>query len=151
MEKLHYEIHIDAPAEKVWNTMFEDATYRQWTLPFNPGGSSYTGSWEQGSEIRFIGPDPETGEMGGMISRIAENRPHAFMSIEHIGMMKNGVDDFTSDEVKKWTPAFENYTFTQKDGGTEVSVDVDVAAEYKDMFADMWPPALQKLKELSEK
>jgi hypothetical protein len=99
-----------------------------------------------------LGPDPEGKEIeGGMYSRIKENRLHEFISIEHLGMIKGGVIDTTSDEVKKWTPAFENYTFVDKDGGTEVLVDIDVADEYATMFQEMWPPALNLLKELSEK
>jgi hypothetical protein len=72
------------------------------------------------------------------------------LHIEHIGMINNGVEDTTSEEVKKWSPSHENYTFADKDGGTELSVDMDVADEYKTMFEEMWPKALQLLKELVE-
>jgi len=146
MQKLHFSVLINAPKEKVWDTMLDDVTYRQWTTAFNPG-SCYKGSWEEGSEIRFVSEDVET----GMLSRIKENRLHEFISIEHVGMINEGVIDTTSDEVKKWTPAFENYTFTEVEGGTEVSVDIDVNEEYKDMFSEMWPRALESLKMLSEK
>jgi hypothetical protein len=150
METLHYEIFINAPREKVWKTMLEDKTYREWTKTFNEG-SHYKGSWEKGSKILFLGPDPKTGKEGGMVSRIKENRPYEFVSIEHIGIIQNGSEDTTSDEAKKWTPAYENYTFKEKDGGTDLVVDMQGAPEYKEMFDGMWPKALQKLKELSEK
>jgi hypothetical protein len=150
MEKLHFSTFIDAPRQKVWRTMLDDAPYREWTRAFSEG-SHYIGSWEKGSEIRFLGPDPETGEEGGMYSRIKENRQDEFISVEHLGIIKNGVVDTTSDEVKKWTPAFENYTFRDKDGGTEVSVDMDVDDTYKAMFEETWPKALNSLKELAEK
>lgn len=151
MQKLHTSIQIQAPREKVWETMLGDKTYRQWTTAFNEG-SYYVGNWEEGSEIRFLGPDPEDKEKeGGMFSRVKENRQHEFISIEHLGIIKNGVVDTTSDEVKQWTPSFENYTFRDKDGGTEVSVDMDVHDDYKAMFEDMWPKALLRLKELAEK
>ena len=109
MQKLHFSTFINAPRQRVWRTMLDDASYREWTRVFNEG-SYYVGSWEQGSEIRFIGPDRETGEEGGMYSRVKENRQYEFISIEHLGIIKNGVVDTTSEEVKKWTPAFENYT-----------------------------------------
>lgn len=86
-----------------------------------------------------------------MFSRIRENRLHEFVSIEHLGFIKDGVIDTTSDEVKQWVPAFENYTFQEKDGGTEVLVDIDLPDAYKAMFEDLWPKALLALKELSEK
>jgi len=146
MQKIHFSIKINAPVEKVWNTMFADETYRQWAAAFEPG-SQFKGSWEEGSEIQFVGAD---GNMG-MYSRIAENRKHEFVSIEHLGIVKDGVVDTTSEEATKWAPAFENYTFKEVDGGTEVSVDQDMQEEYKEMFEAMWPKALQTLKELSEK
>jgi uncharacterized protein YndB with AHSA1/START domain len=150
MQKIHFSIHINAPREKVWNTMLSENTYPKWASAFNPG-SYYKGDWEKGSKILFLGPNPDGGGEGGMVSRIKENRQHEFLSIEHIGMINNGVEDTTSEEVKKWSPSHENYTFADKDGGTELSVDMDVADEYKTMFEEMWPRALQLLKELAEK
>lgn len=149
MQKLRFTTTINAPKEKVWNTMLGDATYRQWTSAFGEGGYM-EGSWEKGSEIRFVGTDPETGELGGMYARIHDNRPYEFVSIQHLGLIKNGQVDTTSDEVKKWAPAFENYTFTDKNGATELLVETDTNEEYAEMFQDVWPKALQKLKELAE-
>lgn len=149
MKKLHFSIKINAPAEKVWHTMLDLETYKEWTNAFNPGGY-FKGSWEKGSKILFLGPDPETGKEGGMVSRIADNRPNEFISIEHLGIMKDGVEDTTSEEARKWTPAFENYTFKEENGVTEVSVDQDMAEEMADEFEKMWPAALEKLKELAE-
>lgn len=149
MQKLHTSITINASPEHVWNTMLHDETYRQWTSEFHPG-SYYRGDWNQGSKILFIGPDENGGEMG-MVSRVAENRLHEHVSIEHLGIYKDGVEDTTSDEAKKWAPAFENYTFEVVEGGTKLSIDQDIEPEHKEMFETMWAKALQKLKELAEK
>lgn len=151
MTTLHFSIFINAPREKVWHAMLDDASYTEWTKPFNPG-SYFEGNWEQGSEMKFLGTD-ENGKPneGGMLSRIMVNRPFEFISIEHFGMIQNGVVDTTSDMVKKWTPAFENYSFVEKDGGTEVKVSVDVADEFKDEFSGMWPKALELLKVVAER
>lgn len=149
-QKLHYSIKINAPKEKVWHAMLDDEPYREWTEAFNKD-SHYEGSWEKGSKIVFLGPDPETGEEGGMISRIAENKPYEFISIEHLGIMKNGVEVTEGEEVEKWAPAFENYTFKETDGGTEVLVDIDIEDEYVKMFDEMWADALQRLKTIAER
>lgn len=130
--------------------MLSDQTYREWTKVFNEG-SYYQGNWEQAAEMRFLGPNPDGSGEGGMFSRIKENRLHEYLSIEHLGVIKNGAVDTTSEEVKQWTPAFENYTFFEKDGGTELQVELDITDEYKAMFEDLWPKALQVLKELAEK
>ncbi|MES2566552.1 MAG: SRPBCC domain-containing protein [Bacteroidota bacterium] len=148
METTHYSILIDAPKEKVWNTMLNDKTYREWTKSFHEG-SYYEGSWEKGSEIRFLGPSKE-GELQGMYSRIKENIPYQFISIEHLGQIKNGVIDTTSEEVKKWAPSYEDYSFIEKSGQTQLKVDMKIPSEYKVMFDEMWQKALQKLKQLSE-
>lgn len=149
MKKIHFEIHINAPREKVWDTMLGEQTYPQWTKPFNPT-SSFRGDWSEGSKIFFIGTDEDGKETGGMVSRIKENRLYEFLSIEHLGMYKDGKEDTTSDEVLAWTPAFENYTFAEMDGGTHLCIDMDVPEAHKAMFEDMWPKALERLKELCE-
>jgi hypothetical protein len=86
-----------------------------------------------------------------MVSRIAENKPYEFISIEHLGIVHNGVEDTTSAEARKWAPAYENYTFKEKDGATEVLVDIDIDEKEAETFNNMWPAALQKLKEIAEK
>lgn len=149
MRKLNFSIVIDAPKEKVWHAMLDDKPYREWTGAFNPG-SYYKGDWSRGSKMLFLGPDPETGQEGGMVSRIAENRPYEYISIEHMGMIRNGIEDTTSEAAKKMAPAFENYTFKEKDGATEVLVDMDAEEEYAEMFNKMWPEGLQRLKKLAE-
>ena len=150
MQKLHFSMLINAPKDKVWHAMLDDQPYREWTQAFNEG-SYYKGSWEKGSKILFLGPDPNTGEEGGMVSRIAENKPYEFISIEHLGIVQNGVEDTTSEAARKWAPAFENYTFNDKDGATEVLVHIEVEDDHSQMFNDMWPKGLRKLKELAEK
>jgi hypothetical protein len=149
MQKLNFSIVINASKEKVWNTMLEDKTYRIWTEVFSKG-SHYVGDWSKGSKILFLGPDKE-GKLGGMVSRIKDNRKNDYISIEHLGVVSDGKEDTTSDEVKAWAGSLENYTFKDKNGKTELLVDMDINDEYKEMFEGMWPNALQKLKEISEK
>jgi uncharacterized protein YndB with AHSA1/START domain len=150
MQKINFSTTINAPREVVWDTMLTDATYREWTRAFNPKGSWYEGSWDEGSTIRFLGPG-EDGHVDGMISRIRENRPHEYISIEHLGTVQDGKEDTTSDEVKKWVPAFENYTFRDRNGRTELRVDMDIDDGHKKLFEETWPKALDKLKALAER
>ncbi|HWC31068.1 MAG TPA: SRPBCC domain-containing protein [Dehalococcoidia bacterium] len=149
MQRLQFAIQIQAPREKVWKTMLEDETYRQWTEPFSPG-SYYVGDWAEGSKVLFLGPG-EGGKEEGMVSRIKANRPYEYVSIEHLGFVQNGVEDTTSENVKPWVGAEENYTLKQSDGGTELLIELDTAPEQREMFEDMWPRALEKLKQISER
>lgn len=149
MQTLHFSTRIDAARETVWHTMLDDATYREWTAAFNPG-SHYRWNWEKDSKMLFLGPDPSTGKEGGMVSRIAEIRPYEFVSIQHLGIIADGVEDTTSETAKKWTPAFENYTLRDADGGTEVVINIDVEDDYADMFRDMWTDGLARIKQIAE-
>lgn len=150
MKKIHCSATIHAPVEKVWDSVVNDAPYREWTEVFCPG-SHFKGSWEQGARIHFLGPDPKTGEVGGMVSEIAESTLHKYISILHLGMVKNGVEDTTSDEVTKWAPGYENYSFDAKNGETVFTVDMDATDEYYEFFSQVWPKALEKLKEVAER
>ncbi|MBO6620689.1 MAG: SRPBCC domain-containing protein [Balneola sp.] len=144
MKKIHSEITINASPETVWNVMLEDDTYRKWTSAFAEG-SHYEGSWKQGEKMLFLDP-----EGTGMVSIIAELRPHEFISLEHIGIIQDGIEDTESEDAKKWAPAFENYTFEEVKGKTKLSIDMDILDEFEEMFTEMWKNALKKLKVLSE-
>lgn len=150
METMHYEIEINAPVKKVWDTMLEQETYKAWTSVFEPT-SCYEGTWEKGSKMKFLSSNG-----GGMISEIAENIPYKYVSVKHLGEIKNGVEDTTSEQVQKWLPAFENYTFVEKGQGTLLEIDMEIGSSpeskaMKEMFEGLWPKALIKLKEISEK
>lgn len=85
-----------------------------------------------------------------MTSVIAENRPHEFLSIRHLGIIKDGVEDTESEEARSWAPAFENYTFSASGTSTELAVDMDVTPEFEEYMVETWPKALAKLKAISE-
>jgi len=153
MKKIHASIFINAPREKVWNTMLRDVTYRQWTKAFSPTPTSTSrveGDWSEGSKMLFLGTDENGNNEMGMVSRIAKNEPYRYLSIEHLGIIENGIEDTTSEKAKSWAPAFENYTLTDKNGGTELSIHMDIDAENKESFEEMWKKALKTLKELAE-
>lgn len=148
MKNLNFSIEINAPKEKVWKTMLDDATYRQWTEVFSPG-SYYTGSWEKGSEIIFLGVD-EKGNKSGMIGKVNDNRPNEFISLGFLGEVANGVEDRTSDKVKTYADGHENYSFSEKDGVTKLEIDTTSTDEFSQMMEDMWLKGLKKLKEMCE-
>lgn len=146
--KMHFNISIKAKAKHVYDTMIFDCTYREWTSIFNPT-SRFEGSWNKGSKILFLGTG-EDGNIGGMVSRIKENIPESFISIEHLGILKNGIEIVSGPDVEEWAGLLENYSFSEKDGATLVEVDIDTNADFKSYFSETWPKALEKLKEICE-
>jgi hypothetical protein len=119
--------------------------FKLWTEAFIEG-SYFEGSWNKGERIKFLTPAGE-----GMSSIIAENIPFEFLSIKHLGFIKNGVEDVESPEVKSWAPVFENYTFRDRDGATELNVDMDVVQEFEEHMNSAWPKALARLKGICER
>jgi len=157
MKKLQFKISINAPAAKTYDIMLgisSKSTYEQWTFLFNPT-STYEGSWNKGNKILFIGVD-DKGEKGGMVSRIAENIPNRFVSIQHYGLFKADKEITDGPEVEKWANGFENYTFEENNGpggyrSTTVTVDLDTTEDFLGYMNETYPKALDKLKELCEK
>ncbi len=146
MEKINFSTNINAPREKVWTVLWDDTSYRDWTSAFAEGSYAETDNWKEGSKVLFLSPGGD-----GMVSKVASNKPNKFMSFEHLGVVKNGVEDTESESVKSWAGAKENYTLTDDHGKTKLVVDMDSTDEFKDYFLKTWPIALEKVKELSEK
>lgn len=147
MKKLRYSVTVNAPVQDVWTTMLDQASYREWTKAF--GESSFEGDWNQGSDIRFVGPDGD-GSMGGLIATVEENRPHELISLRYIGLIVNGEVDATSEAAKAFVGAHERYAFSGSGESTTVDVELDSDEQFLSMFDDAWPPALAKLKEIVE-
>lgn len=148
MQTLTYTITIQAPVSKVRDTMLNHPTYEQRTEVF-AAWSTYTGSREQGANIKFTDPN----QKAGMLSTIAENKLHEFLSIKHIGEFSTNKE--TGQEEQKLFPwgaySHENYTFTTTDTGTQVDIFLDkMPDEYVDMMNDARPKALEILKKICE-
>ena len=144
MTKLRFSLTIDAPREVIWTTMLQDETYRQWTTAFQEGSYAVT-DWKQGSKALFLAPDGS-----GMVSRVAEHRPNEYLSLEHLGIVKDGHEITDSDEVKGWAGARENYTLREHDGYLTLDIEMDTTEDHKQYFVDTWPKALAALKALAE-
>lgn len=152
MEKIQFTKEINAPAQKVYETMLglnDKSTYEFWTSVFNPT-STFEGSWDKGSKIYFTGVD-ENGQRGGMISEIEEHQPAEFVSIRHYGFLMGDTEVTTGEEVEKWAGGHENYSFQENNGITTVTVEMDSVADHLDFFNTTYPTALDKLKEVAER
>lgn len=147
-EVLIYETVIKAPADVVYKTMLEHESYAGWTSVFNPT-SRYSGNWEKGSRMFFIGTD-SNGKEGGMVSKIRENLKNRYVSIEHYGILKEGKEVISGEEVEAWKGFLENYSFSETGGKTKLTIDIDTNQEFRGYFTETWPKALEKLKLMCE-
>lgn len=88
----------------------------------------------------------EKGERGGMVSKVEEHIPAKFVSVRHYGFVQGDQEVTEGELVEKWSGGHENYTFTESNGVTKVTVDIDVIDEYLDYFKNIYPKALEGLK-----
>lgn len=137
---LSYTIDIPAPRSRVWSCMLDDATYREWTTAFHEG-SYYEGEWKTGADMLFLGP-----EGGGMRARIERADEPEYVSIQHLGELRDGAPV----AGENWAGAYERYRLSElADGGTRLDVELTgVPDEYTAMMNTMWPKALERLREI---
>lgn len=139
MTTLNFSIKINAPKERVWDKLWSDAGYRQWTSAFAQG--SYAESdWEEGSPIKFLGPNGE-----GMFAIIEKKVPLQEMTFKHLGEIKDG-----KEEPKDWAGARESYFLREVNGLTELDVSLDTTEDFQNYFKETFPKALQVVKQISE-
>lgn len=145
METIEYKIDIHAPAKKVWETMIAQDTYRKWVAKSWPD-SFYEGKWQKGEKIKFIGPDGS-----GTLAELVEVKPYETIRARHIAILQSGgVEDRTSEMAKGWVGIIEEYRFAERNGKTALTVHIETNPEWRKMFEDGWPTALQELKKISE-
>ena len=144
MKKLNFNTRINAPKEKVWKVLWQDDTYRKWTSAFSEGSYAVS-DWNEGSKILFLSPGGE-----GMFSTIDKKIPNEYMSFKHLGTVKGGIEQPETEESKGWSGAKENYILKERDGATELDVEMDITEDFEQYFQDTFPKALERVKDLAE-
>ncbi len=146
MKKVQFSKEIKAPARKVWDTLWSETTYPQWTSAFNPGGTSLVRSdWKVGGRTLFV-----DGNGNGMISTIkSKDEPYAIV-FEHLGEVIDGKEDTFSDKVKSWAGALEEYHLSENDGRTILNASVEISEEWEEMMNNGFTQGLEVVKKLSE-
>jgi len=139
MEALSFEVQINASPEKVWSVLWDDISYRQWTSAFATG-SFYQGTLEEGSIVKFFDPNNN-----GMYSRVEKNIPNQEMKFLHLGEIYDGIE-----VPQDWGEATEAYILEENEEGTKLKGEIQTPAEFKELFEDKFPKALNIVKHLSE-
>lgn len=140
MVTLKYKIYIDATREKVWEKLWIDEFYREWSSAFTPGSHAKS-DWNESDTIQFL--DSKNNGMYGVIETKINNEVMVF---KHLGDVLDGVE-----MDREWAGAREQYFLLEREGKTKLKVSVDVLSEYVDFMNKAFPAALDKLKVICEK
>lgn len=143
MKKLQFSIEIKAPREKVWDTLWEDKTFRDWASIIDEG-TYMVGELKEGNEVQFI----SSVSGYGVTSLIEKLTPNEFVLFRHMADTKEGGEQ---EREKDWTGGTESHSLAEEDGVTTLTVEFDVPTELEKTFKVRFPKALEQVKILSER
>jgi len=143
MQKQQFSIKIKAPRERVWNTLWEDKTLRDWANIIDEG-MYMVGEMKEGNEVQFISSVSGYG-VTSLVEKLVQNE---FVSFRQMADTKNSGE---REREKEWTGGTESYSLAENDGVTTLTVDIDVPPGQEETFKVRFPKALERVKILAEK
>jgi uncharacterized protein YndB with AHSA1/START domain len=143
MKELQFSIEINASKERVWATLWDDASFRDWAN-FIDEGIYMRGFLKEGNEIQFI----SSMNGYGVTDLIEELRPNACISFRH---RADTIESGQQERQKEWTGGKESYSLTEENGVTILIVKSDIPPELEETFLASFPRALARIKTLAEK
>jgi hypothetical protein len=143
MQKLQFTIEIEAPCEKVWNTLWGDKTFRDWGNIIDEG-QYMVGEMKEGNEVQFI----SSASGYGVTSLIERLVPNELVSFRQLVDTK---DSGEREREKEWTGGMESYSLAGDDNVTTLKVTIDVPTGLEETFKVRFPKALERVKFLAEK
>ncbi|MEI7883793.1 MAG: hypothetical protein WCI30_00410 [Clostridia bacterium] len=142
MKEIQFSIQINASKERVWATLWDDITFRDWANIIDEG-TYMKGVMKEGSEIQFI----SSVNGYGVTSLIEKLNQNDFLLLRHNADTK---ESGQQEREKEWTGGTESYSLTEKNGVTTLIVKMDVPQEQEETFNTRFPRALERIKTLAE-
>ena len=141
MIELQFSIEIHATKARVWETLWQDETFRDWAGIIDPG-THMVGDLQEGSEIQCIA---ENGY--GVTSLVEQLEVGELLVLRH---RADTQDEGAQERAAEWTGGVERYVLTEQDGNTTLTVTFDVPPELEAYFTNNFPKALARVKQLAE-
>lgn len=143
MKEIQFSIEINATKERVWDTMWQDETFRDWASIIDPE-TYMVGDLKEGNEIQFI----SSASGYGVTSLVEKLTAGEFLLLRHIADTQ---EDGKREREKEWTGGEESYSLAEKDGTATLTVAFDVPPELEEEFNVNYPKALERVKILAER
>ena len=144
INRLEFSTEIKADKEKIWNALWNDTLYRDWSSVFGEGSHYVVDNWKEGSKIMFLSSD-----QSGIYSIIERHVPNETIQFKHIGIVVDGKEQPIDNEVKSWTGTTESYSLKEGSGFYTLLVEIDVLDEHVEFMSEKLPIALEKIKKNS--
>lgn len=143
MKTIQFSIDIHAARERVWKTLWEDATFRDWANIIDEG-MYIKGELREGEEIQFM----SAVNGYGVTSLVEIFRPDELAAFRH---RADTQEHGAQEREIEWTGGAESYFLTEKEGMTTLTLKTDVPPEQEETFTARLPQALARIKTLAEK
>ena len=144
MQRLIFRIQVHAPADNVWETLWNEGTYRIWNSVIEKG--SYAESeWLEGGKVWFLSP-----KGNGLSSIIEKKVPGQLMVFRHLGVVVNKTEQPDDPRSREWVGLRQYFKLERINGKTELSIEMDATDDYAPFFSEVFPEALKKIKTLTE-
>ncbi len=142
MTELQFFTKIKASKKIIWNTLWQDKTFRDWAGIIDPG-TYMIGDLKEGNEIQFI--SAENGY--GVTSLVEKIIPSQLLVLRHHADTK---EVGRKERENQWTGGSETYSLTEKNGTTTLTVTFNVPKELEEYFKENYPKALERVRALAE-
>lgn len=143
MTELEFSIRIDQSKEIVWNTLWDEHSFRDWANNIDEG-TYLKGDLVEGNEIQFI----SSVNGYGVTSLVAKLIPNKYILFKHAADTQN---TGTETRDKQWSGGSESYTLVEENNRTLLTIRSEIPEELVDYFNQAMPIALNRIKYLAEK
>jgi hypothetical protein len=142
MQTLQFSILIKASRQKVWSTLWDDKSFRDWANIIDEG-TYMVGDLQVGNELQFI----SAVNGYGVTSLVEKLIPGEFLLLRHHADTQ---ESGKLERDRQWTGGSESYTLSEQDGSTNLTATFDVPPELVEYFKTTYPKALERVKTLAE-
>ena len=142
MKEFKFSVEINAAKEKVWKTLWNDTTFRDWAGLIDEG-TYIKGVLKEGNDVEFI----SSVNGYGVTSLVDKFIPNELAFFRHKADTQEAGSKARDNE---WTGTSERYELSEKNGQTTVTLTTQVPPEQEETFKERLPKALARIKELAE-
>ncbi len=142
MKRMQFSIEIKAAKEKVWSTLWDDQTFREWASIIDEG-TYMVGEMKEGNDVQFISSVSGYG-VTSFIEKLISNE---FVQFRQIADTK---ESGQRKREKEWTGGTESYELVEKNDTTNLTIKIDVPSGQEETFKVRFPKALERVKILAE-
>ena len=143
MKEMQFSTEINATKERVWDTLWQDETLREWASIIDPE-TYMVGDLKEGNEVQFI----SAASGYGVTSLVEKLVAGEFLLLRH---RADTQDSGTRERENEWTGGEESYSLAEKGGTTTLAVAFGVPPELEEHFEVTYPKALERVKVLAER